>query len=1189
MKSTKDFKDYQIILLVVISVMINYIGKDIATVNNLPVWLDSVGTILSAYYLGPVCGAIVGATVNIMYGLKDSVVFAYMIVNILTGVIVGIASVKNRFKNIFQVITVGSLVAILSTLFSAPLNYFLYHGYTGNIWGDGIVELFKGWRFPNAICYFIGEFYVDFLDKAISVFLIFLITIIVRNRREFKAKKNMAIILLVVLTASLNTVVYAVDLKDNVTNEDNIAIDTEDTADSIDYNSYIQTVYGSLNGILGGEANDIAATKDGLLWIGTYGGLYRYNGTEFKRMEEFASVKNVNCIFVDEEGRMWLGSNDDGLSICINQEIYNVIDKRDGLPSNSVRSIAFSSDGYYYVGTTDALCVITLSSGIKINKTIDEIVYAKSISTDKLNNAAIVTDLGELFLLNDANVTDKISVDDSLEYKYTSCDFDEDGRLYVGTSTNIIECFEIQNGKLVKLGNTDCGNLKDFNAINCDESGRIFACSNFGVGYIYKNKFIEINTNSFNSSIGNMTIDYQGNLWFTSSRQGLLKLCNSPCVEMYSEAGLDTKVVNSVVEWKNRIYFGTDKGLDVIDAKTRNIVDDPICQVVSESRIRSVVVDSRNHLWICTFGDGIYEVEANGEYKVYTEQEGAMGNKHRICIELSDGVSAISGDLGISFIKDGKIIKTLGKEEGLTNPKILTLTELSNGQIVAGSDGAGIFIIDNYKVIDNINREKGLGSDIILRTVKIDEGLLVVTSNSISYIDNDNNVKELKSFPYFNNYDIIEKNDKFWVLSGAGIYIVDRESLLNDKITEYELLDIKLGLRGVITANSWNYVDADNNLYVCCDTGVNKINMDKYDDSLFKSYRMSVKSINVDGNVKQLTIGESVSIPRGSSKLTIFPEIINYSITDPYVMYYLEGFDKRRTIIPQSELSSVVYTNLPSGKYTFHLAVMDGKKENVIEELTYVIDKEKEIQDNAWFLVYTTIVFGMIIAWFTWFIARTQVQKTLNFQKKELELIKNQLKMGNETVLAIARTVDAKDENTSQHSFRVSEYSVLIAKKLGFDEEQCENLRKTALLHDIGKIGIPDKVLNKPAKLTDEEYQIMKSHVVRGGEILKDFTLIDHVSDGALYHHERYDGKGYAHGLKGEEIPLNARIIGIADAFDAMTANRVYRKKLDFEYVIEELKKGRGTQFDPQLVDIMLTLIDDGDIDVNSLYKEVTE
>ena len=117
----------------------------------------------------------------------------------------------------------------------------------------------------------------------------------------------------------------------------------------------------------------------------------------------------------------------------------------------------------------------------------------------------------------------------------------------------------------------------------------------------------------------------------------------------------------------------------------------------------------------------------------------------------------------------------------------------------------------------------------------------------------------------------------------------------------------------------------------------------------------------------------------------------------------------------------------------------------------------------------------------------------------------------------------------------------------------------------------------------------MKSHVPRGAEILKDFTRIEHVVDGARYHHEKYDGTGYPDGLKGEEIPLYGRIIGVADAFDAMTANRIYRKQMDFEYVFNEMKNGRGTQFDPQIVDILLRLIDEGKIDLNKLYSAKAE
>jgi energy-coupling factor transport system substrate-specific component len=209
--------------------------------------------------------------------------------------------------------------------------------------------------------------------------------------------------------------------------------------------------------------------------------------------------------------------------------------------------------------------------------------------------------------------------------------------------------------------------------------------------------------------------------------------------------------------------------------------------------------------------------------------------------------------------------------------------------------------------------------------------------------------------------------------------------------------------------------------------------------------------------------------------------------------------------------------------------------------------------------------------------------------RQQMELAKQQVEVSNAAIMSIAKAVDAKDVRTSQHSSRVSQYSEMLARHLGFTDAECENIRKAALVHDIGKIGIPDAILNKPGKLTDEEYARMKTHVSKGAEILKDITFIDHVVDGALYHHERWDGKGYVHGLKGEEIPLYGRIIGVADAFDAMTANRVYRNHLDKDEVIAELKRCRGTQFDPEIDDIMLSMIESGEIDMDWLYQQIDQ
>lgn len=175
----------------------------------------------------------------------------------------------------------------------------------------------------------------------------------------------------------------------------------------------------------------------------------------------------------------------------------------------------------------------------------------------------------------------------------------------------------------------------------------------------------------------------------------------------------------------------------------------------------------------------------------------------------------------------------------------------------------------------------------------------------------------------------------------------------------------------------------------------------------------------------------------------------------------------------------------------------------------------------------------------------------------------------------LSKTIDAKDKYTNGHSMRVAEYSREIARRLGKSETEQEDIYHMGLLHDIGKIGIPDEIINKPSRLTDEEYAVIKSHPVIGVEILKNISELPEISIGARWHHERYDGGGYPDGLAGEHIPLVARIIGVADTYDAMTSKRSYRDVLPQDVVKDELKKGIGTQLDPQCAQIMLEMIEE--------------
>ncbi len=180
-----------------------------------------------------------------------------------------------------------------------------------------------------------------------------------------------------------------------------------------------------------------------------------------------------------------------------------------------------------------------------------------------------------------------------------------------------------------------------------------------------------------------------------------------------------------------------------------------------------------------------------------------------------------------------------------------------------------------------------------------------------------------------------------------------------------------------------------------------------------------------------------------------------------------------------------------------------------------------------------------------------------------------------QVVESLATAIDAKDTYTNGHSVRVAEYSKEIAKRFGYDEEKQDAVFMMGLLHDVGKIGVPDSVINKPDRLTDEEFAQIKTHPEVGARILSNIKKMPRLADGARWHHERYDGRGYPDGLSGTDIPEEARIIAVADAYDAMTSNRSYRSSLAQDIVRAEIIKSKGTQFDPQFADIMVKMIEE--------------
>jgi len=202
-----------------------------------------------------------------------------------------------------------------------------------------------------------------------------------------------------------------------------------------------------------------------------------------------------------------------------------------------------------------------------------------------------------------------------------------------------------------------------------------------------------------------------------------------------------------------------------------------------------------------------------------------------------------------------------------------------------------------------------------------------------------------------------------------------------------------------------------------------------------------------------------------------------------------------------------------------------------------------------------------------------------NLQDKIIEKTQEIEVLALQAIWAIVQTIEAKDELTQGHSVRVAGYSRAIARELGFTDKMVEQVYQTALLHDVGKIGIPDSILKKQGRLTPEEYDIIKQHTTIGANILASISTIAYLEDGARYHHERYDGNGYPQGLRDDDIPIIGRIIAVADVYDALVSRRHYKEVMDEDSARKELLFGSGTQFDPYIIRIFIKLLDSGVIE----------
>ncbi len=298
------------------------------------------------------------------------------------------------------------------------------------------------------------------------------------------------------------------------------------------------------------------------------------------------------------------------------------------------------------------------------------------------------------------------------------------------------------------------------------------------------------------------------------------------------------------------------------------------------------------------------------------------------------------------------------------------------------------------------------------------------------------------------------------------------------------------------------------------------------------------------------------------------------------VVAHSDESEKGKDYRDDSEMNALLKNIYTEHEKTFHMQ-LNGEDCTVFADtvmndwyVIMIVSNTKLYHDIRDILIQNTmlcIIVFVLVASFC-----TAAFRKIGLHMKKVKESQQALEKMNEKIVAtIAKTIDARDRYTNGHSQRVAKYALELAKRMGKTEAEQRDICYAALLHDVGKIHIPDAIINKPSRLSEEEFAYIKLHPISGYYILKDIDEIAMIAQGAKWHHENYDGSGYPNGLAGTNIPEVARIIKVADAYDAMTSNRIYRKIMPQEKVRAEIEKGRGTQFDPEIADIMLRMIDE--------------
>lgn len=939
---------------------------------------------------------------------------------------------------------------------------------------------------------------------------------------------------------------------------------------------YVRTVFNKANGLPTDEANAVLQTSDGYLWVGSFGGLLRYNGTTFRNFSDEGAIStpSVCALFEDSAGRLWIGSSDAGVFLYEN-DVFTPIPCTDKYGFLSIRDFAEDSSGRIYVASTSGVCEVRDGQLVPLDDlwVSGETIY--SLGVDPYDRLWCAMNAKKCAVLQDGHCVAMLEGDDFFAggERIACLTSDSAHDLYLGTNGTALAKVSCTGTALdgsdfdVRLFRTD--DVEYHNRICVTGDGSILVSGEQGFAYMTADgEMVDPHTSARTNAVNWATIDSEGDVWLASSNEGLIRYAPGYFTTPNYETGLTGQDINAITEADGLFYAATDAGLLAFDSGWQP-VHNAVTDLLADAPVKHLLVDSRGRLWCSTYSDlGIVRYDpTTGDTAVFNSENGVKSSHIRLAYELADGTVAVGTQDGLALIDGDTITAFYDKSRGVETQSILCIAQAPDGTLLVGSAGSGIYAIRPDGALTRYSYEQGLMDGVVLRIVPAESGDgWFVSAGSHLYYWLDDTFRRFDELDIGAGsiFDLFERSGRLWLLQDSGLYAVNETELFSGEAPHAAHYGTSDGLTGSLSMNNWNYFAPDGRLYLSTRSGISVFDFRVMEPSV---PRLVIDSVHTDDGISEHP--EIIRLPRDNRRVTIYFSALTLSGTaDLCIAYQLEGFGRNETVLYNTS-GSVSYTNLDGGTYTFRLRVFDPDVPQEQQTLKITVVKEKSLTEMplAWIIGLVLLVaaaFG---------ISQLIIHAKMKRLRQQRQVYRSIVRQALRT---FANTIDAKDPCTNGHSVRVALYSREIARRMGFSEEDQERVYYIALLHDIGKIGIPDSILNKAGALTPEERAVIQTHTEKGGEILRDFTALRGIADGARYHHERYDGKGYCAGLAGEDIPLVGRIIGVADSYDAMSSDRCYRKALPREQVLEELKNGSGTQFDPKIAAIMVDMIYEG-------------